>query len=735
MSLPELRCLLCDRALLDETTALPSERCQQCGKLVRLGEPAVAPTVPPGEQAGFMPGEGSLLTTPFDELPEAVPVVLPSGDIPVVQPRVEPPTVRPFAARPPTITRPNWEPPKQAHPLQPPREDEVERPKPRVGCALLVVLGCMLLAILAITFIVYAIARGLKRMPKTEATPTKVVAEATEKGTPDQPKPRDLELVPVPATALWVPPRGTFPLGTETRAATADAPLPGAAPYGVLAGGGRFVLFPVPSAQMIAVFDNSTATVVGYLPMADADSLLAGSANHAFVLAPATQTLHRFDLGSLKLERTELFGTRFGDPLALAGGHAAGGPLYLLASDNGAVRLQILNTDTLQPIPWIAEVAPFKKPFGAFTGNSKVDRAYLRASASGRVLYGGIAKGQQNYRVDKLELFGLQPSIAPTTISQDRPAFPTADGGATAFEGVAKITRFPMAEGNGYFEIADKAGGKVLAMTFNGEPHVQRAEVKGIADFADGDGPNRDRRAFYIPSSQAFVHLGADGRTIHWRRVKLSEELPKTAGQDYLVVAGTPPASALRDQTFQYEPKVLSSAGDSVLKIETGPPGMRVEAGRLVWEVPPTLAVAEVRVELAFESKLKPDVAAKLRFTLALPLSPPTASGALFAPKAMVPRAIRNEKAGASDAALKFTGDPVKSAKRGQAYRAKLPLTTPEDAAVHIRAAPVGVAWDGGDLVWNVPADAPLEPVPIVVAAQTPSGKQVASGYLLEIRE
>ena len=286
-----------------------------------------------------------------------------------------------------------------------------------------------------------------------------------------------------------------------------------------------------------------------------------------------------------------------------------------------------------------------------------------------------------------------------------------------------------------YFEIADKAGGKVLAMTFNGEPHVQRAEVKGIADFADGDGPNRDRRAFYIPSSQAFVHLGADGRTIHWRRVKLSEELPKTAGQDYLVVAGTPPATALRDLTFQYEPKVLSSAGDSVLKIETGPPGMRVEAGRLVWEVPPALAVAEVRVELAFESKLKPDVAAKLRFTLALPLSPPTASGALFAPKAMVPRAIRNEKAGASDAALKFTGDPVKSAKRGQAYRAKLPLTSPEDAAVHIRAAPVGVAWDGGDLVWNVPADAPLEPVPIVVAAQTPSGKQVASGYLLEIRE
>ena len=732
MSLPELRCLLCDRALLDETTALPSERCRQCGKLVRVEIPV---PVPLGEQAGFMPGEGSLLTTPFDELPEAVPVVRPLGDIPVVQPRVEPPTVRPFTARPPTITRPNWEPPKQAHPLQPPREDEVERPKPRVGCAILVVLGCFLLAVLAITFIVYAIARGLKRLPKTEATPTKVVAEAAGNTTPDKQKPRDPELVPVPASALWVPPRGTFPLGSATTVATADAPLPGAAPYGVLAGGGRFVLFPVPSAQMIAVFDNCTAAVAGYLPMADGDSLVAGSANHAFVLAPSTQMLHRYDLVSLKLERTELFGARLGEPMALAGGHAAGGPLYLLAADNGVVRLQILNADTLQPIPWAAEVAPFKKPFGVFTGNLKVDRAYLRASANGRVLYGGVARGQQNYRVDKLELFGLQPSIAPTTISQYRPAFPTADGGSTAFEGVAKITRFPMAEGNGYFEIADKAGGKVLAMTFNGEPHVQRAEVKGIVDFADGDGPHRDRRAFYIPSSQAFVHLGADGKTIHWRRVKLSEELPKTAGQDYLVIAGTPPATAPRGQTFQYEPKVLSSAGDSVLKIDTGPPGMRVEGGRLVWEVPPTLADAEVRIELALESKLKPDVAAKLRFTLALPLTSPAAPGGLFAPKAMEPRAIRNEKAGAPDAVLKFAWEPAKSAKRGQTYRAKLPLTTPEEAVVHIRAAPVGAAWDGGDLVWKVPADAPLEPVPIVVAAQTASGKQVASGYLIEIRE
>ena len=84
---------------------------------------------------------------------------------------------------------------------------------------------------------------------------------------------------------------------------------------------------------------------------------------------------------------------------------------------------------------------------------------------------------------------------------------------------------------------------------------------------------------------------------------------------------------------------------------------------------------------------------------------------------------------------MKFTAEPSRTAKRGQTYRAKFALSTPADATVHIRAAPAGAAWDGGDLVWNVPADFPLEPLPVVVTAQTGTGQQVSLGYLLVIQE
>ena len=730
MSLPELRCLLCDRALLDETTALPAERCQQCGKLMKPEEPAVAPIVPPGEQAGFTPGEGSLLTT-FDELPEAVPVVqaraapvLNAAEVPVVQPRAAPVML-------PVAPKPRWVPPIQSHPPVPPHEDQIERPKPKFGCALFVVLAFMVLSLLAVTFIVYAIARGLRKTPKTEPSPTKVVTEA--KPTPDKPKARDPELVPVPVSSLWIPPRGNFRLSSDAALTTAVAPLPGASSHGVLAGNARFILFPAPSAQLIAVFDVTAAKVLGYLPMPDRDSLIASTANHAIVLSPAGASISRFDLSTLKHERTELNGDLYGDPKALVAGHSSGGPIYLLASDKGAVRLRLLNPETFQPIEWKAEIAPFKKTAGVFTGNFKVDRAYLRASANGRVLLGGIAAGKQNFRVDRLELIGANPVIGPTTISIGSPAFPTSDGGLTAFDTDPKTTRFPVAEGNGFFEIADKGGSKVATLTFIGEGHVQRAEVKDIVDFADAVGLEQDRRAFYIPSAQAFVHLGADGKTIHWRRVKLGEELAKP-GADYLLFAGAPPAVAVRGDTFRYEPKLLSNFKDATFRLDTAPAAMQVEGKAIVWEVPDSAPEGDVAIELAAESQLKPKVAAKQRFTVQVLTTAP-ATPNLSAPIPQADRTPRAQKAGLPNDPLKFTAEPSRTAKRGQTYRAKFALSTPADATVHIRAAPAGAAWDGGDLVWNVPADFPLEPLPVVVTAQTGTGQQVSLGYLLVIQE
>ena len=752
MSLPELRCLLCDRVLLDEATSLPSERCLRCGKLMQVGDPP-APALPPGEQAGFTPGEGSRLATTFDELPEAVPVVHPRGAPPILRPTAagserqvptppEPPLVRPIAPVPPAVAKPTWVPPVQSHPPVPPHEDQIERPKPRFGCALLVVLGFGLLAVLAVTFIVYAIARGLRKVPKTEATPAKVVAEAA----PVQPiplkvRPLDPESIPVPVRSLWGPPRGTYPVARANPSATATIPLPAASPYGVLAGSGRFVLFPLPEARLLAVFDVVTAKLAGFLPMPDPASLVAGSANEVCIVSPATRKGQRYPLDTLPeildgrgAERTVLLNERLGEPLALAAGHSARGPIYLLASKPSGTELQLLDVETLEPIGWKPEVAPFQKPLGVFTGGTTGDRAYLRTSADGRTLVGGVAKGTQRYRADRLELFGPNPRIAPTGISLDRPAFPTADGGMTAFASNPKSTRFPMAEGSGYFEIADKAGGKVLAMTFDGgEGHLQRAEVPGLTDFAADDGPNQDRRAFLVPGARAFVHLSADGRSIHWRRVKISEELAKVP-QDYLVVAGSPPSTAVRGRKFTYEPTALSNVGESYLKLDVGPPGMMVEGPAIVWRVPADYPPSEAAIELSLESKLKPKVGAKQRFTLSL-LTEPLDMLIYSAPELRQWAPPRQVKAGKPDAPLAFLGEPGKTARLGRLYATTLKLGTPEDAEVAILAAPTPARWDGDTLTWAVPAGKTPFAVPVVIAAKTKSGKQVTLGYLLEVTE
>jgi len=732
--LPELRCLLCDRVLLDENAAVPSERCLQCGKLMQLHKPE-HPSVPPGEQAGVMPGEGSLLTTAFDELPEAVPVVqprvppvlrvsgtptpAPTRDVPVVKPRIEPP-------------KPKWVPPIQMHPPVPPHEDEIERPKPKYGCALLVMLGFAIMALLAVTFVIYAIARGLRKLPKTEATPAKVVGEPAQPKA-EKPKPLVPEVGAAQTQSLWMPPRGAFPLGTATANTNATIPLPGTCTLGVPAGNGRFILFPTPESRMIAVFDVATARIAGYLAMPDEKSLVAGSANHAFIVSPAQRMISRFDLSTLKMEMAGLLPDDIGSPLAVAVGPAARGPVYLLGAAKAEPSLHLLNPDTLATIDWKPAVAPFKKPAGVFTGGIAGQRAYLRTSASGRALLGGVAIGQQNYRVDRLDLVGAEPAISPTDIKIAAPAFPTADGGLSAFDTDPKLTRLPMAEGSGYFEIADKGGSKVLTMTFPGESHVQRAEVKGIEDFADDTGPDRDRRAFLIPSALALVYLSADGRSIHWRRVKVSEELPKLT-QDYLVVTSTPPAIAVRGATFNHVLKILSNSKDALLKLDMAPAGMKAEGTSLVWEIPADYPLGDVPVEVAVESKLKPQVAAKLRFTLAVVANAPSRAG-LFAAVPPEPRAGPTVNAGAAGDPLQFRGRPTGTVKRGQTYRTAITLGTPADANLSIVAGPPGMNWKGSDLAWEVPADFPGGPVPVVLSAQTAADRRVSYGFLIEVRE
>jgi len=220
---------------------------------------------------------------------------------------------------------------------------------------------------------------------------------------------------------------------------------------------------------------------------------------------------------------------------------------------------------------------------------------------------------------------------------------------------------------------------------------------------------------------------------VQWRRVKVSDELPKLT-QDYLVIAGTPPATAARGATFNHAPKVLSNANDATFKLDTAPPGMRVDRDILVWEVPHDFALGDVPVEVSVESKLKPNVGAKQRFTLAIVENAPIRTG-LFAPKPPEGRAIRSAKAGAAGDPLTLGGPRTATVKRGATYRTPIAVSTPADTDLSIVAGPPGLNWKENDLVWEVPADFPGGPVPVVVVAQTAANRRVALGFLIDVQE
>ena len=98
-------------------------------------------------------------------------------------------------------------------------------------------------------------------------------------------------------------------------------------------------------------------------------------------------------------------------------------------------------------------------------------------------------------------------------------------------------------------------------------------------------------------------------------------------------------------------------------------------------------------------------------------------------------RAIRNVKASGAYDLFKITGTPAGTAKVGKTYRATIQVSTPEDASIAIVAGPPGLEWKGSDLVWEVPADFPGGPVPVVVTATQSSGHAASFGFLIDVQE
>jgi hypothetical protein len=98
--------------------------------------------------------------------------------------------------------------------------------------------------------------------------------------------------------------------------------------------------------------------------------------------------------------------------------------------------------------------------------------------------------------------------------------------------------------------------------------------------------PTIDRRVFYIHDAQLLATLAEDRKRLILRRLDLVGALRKE-GRDFLFVSSTAPRLAAEKKEYRYTVDVQSSRGGVVYRLESGPPGMQIDAmGRLTWKAP-----------------------------------------------------------------------------------------------------------------------------------------------------
>lgn len=432
-----------------------------------------------------------------------------------------------------------------------------------------------------------------------------------------------------------------------------DVDLPAAADAACLAGGGRFILFRLPSKKEVSVFDTVDGKVVKQLPLAEDGALIAGGRGHAFVVNPKAGVLQRWNLSTFEKEAT----TKLPDgltPQVAVMGHASDGPLYLGNSDRfgGGAGNGFYDPFSVTKVTYTGgpnDPSPIPAPSGPDS---------LYASADGRVWAwrdtGGWPSGMSSLVIDgkSARRYGSHITAGPIMPGPDGSLFvaggvfsPEQNKVLDAHSSVVKAGpnginpgngsnftftgRSPVPASDGPFylwfppEKAARPGGAEKPKTEAPQPslkmvglRVTLAELEGVRGLAEVkadnpfDGPRRPKpgeeskpalllhqRLFLIPAAELLAVLSPDGTKIHLHALKVRDRL-NGCGEDFLVLMGRPSQFAARGQKWTYTPDVWSKKGGVKVEVASGPAGLKAEGAGVAWDVPADLLDNRVTVEL-----------------------------------------------------------------------------------------------------------------------------------------
>jgi hypothetical protein len=366
------------------------------------------------------------------------------------------------------------------------------------------------------------------RVPAPKPTEPKKGPEPKKGSTSPEPKgpiyATGVKLAQPAAEKVPIPP-------AEMKDPHVEVALPGQAREVCVGGGGRYLIFHVPTARRLVVFDTSSLTAARSVPLATDELLFAAGMDKLLVVYPTEKEIVRYSLATLKPEADGPLETEQ-RPTFVAMGSATAGPLILAGVpgvDNPSkMGLTFLDIESFKKVK-------IDKAEGEFQVTTTA-AAHLRTAADGRTL--GLWRSQLS--PSGVQIVRLDGNVVKGSYRGD-PAgevIPAPDGQKVyttqgAYDLFAtqidpKAPAIPAVQGAGYVTLTGPASGKrTVAVwgTATDKPLFSRDDLPGFdgkKDPFERNNPNLtiDQRLFWIPDAGVLIVVPPAADRVHGYQVK-----------------------------------------------------------------------------------------------------------------------------------------------------------------------------------------------------------------------
>ncbi len=359
-------------------------------------------------------------------------------------------------------------------------------------------------------------------------------------------------------------------------------------------GAGRYLVFHLAEAGKLALLDVSAGEISKMIDAPGEQLMMAAGMEALIVLVPGQNIAHRYELATLKREKS--FPMPAGSPIAkMVMGSASQGPLVCHSSGP----ISLLDIRTFKPLTIRSDVLSS----GTF-GNYGYD---LTISADGQTIVGWIPGiSGQHFHVMRLRGNAATIARSPEVYSDaGRYLLPNADSsqffrnGVAMFDGNLKPLATDHFDGHALLPCDDPNFFLAVQPTHRdtnadvwicASGTLQRiAVVRDVGHVLEGmlwahrGHWNFEPRVRWLPTASTLVTLPAGQEEVRLIRANL-RELLEQADEHYLHIISTPPTTAWIGQPYRYQIEVLASNREIAFQVETAPDGFTLsDDGEVSW--------------------------------------------------------------------------------------------------------------------------------------------------------